>query len=84
MSKYIYSASTSLKKYFIIWKNMPAALHSIQVDKKIIKLFDLTETDLSMEEYINNVNDILRSNTQYRFNIHDSLVKMRTIYLHSK
>ena len=69
---------------FVIRKNMPSAPHSIHVEKDVIKLFDLVETDLCMEEYIRNANEIISRSPEYRCKVHDSLLKMRTYYLSSK
>jgi hypothetical protein len=63
---------------------MLAATHSIRVEKRAIKLLDIVDTDLNMEDCYNNANEIIYGRLEHRCNIHDSLLKMRTHYLSNK
>ena len=60
---------------------MSSAAYSIPIRKNSIKIFDLTDTGLNIEECINNANDILIMNPEQRLTKFDSLQKMRINYL---
>ena len=63
---------------------MPAATHSIRVEKRVIQIFDIMDAELNMEDYYKNANEILYSPSEHRGKINDSLKKMRTLYQSSK
>jgi hypothetical protein len=63
---------------------MPAMTSSLRREKRTITLLDLVDDDLNMEEYYNNANETLYINSENRYTLHDSLLKMRKQYISNK